>query len=187
MFNEDYGFSSPQVKIYILNENKNVPKQGHNSHGLDLCFHLNEPFRIFGHRTYCLPLGVKMFVRPQDSRFGDAYLMPRSSSSLLEKHHEFVHENGGLGSFKSYDICELRMANTFALIDWDYRGEIQGRVHLGLAGNLSSVVLDPDRAYLQLVPRSTFARFEVVDNINDIPKEWRVETKRGSGGFGSTG
>ena len=183
----DYGFGQPLVTIYVLNENRNAPKQGHNSHGLDVCFNLSEPLRIYCHRTYCLPMGVKMFVRPQDARFGDAYLMPRSSVSLLSKNHEMVHENGALGSFKSYDTHCLQMTNTFALIDWDYRGDVQGRVRLESSGNIHNVVLEPDRAYLQLVPRSTFARFKVVNSLNEVPAEYKVETNRGDGGFGSSG
>lgn len=179
----EYGFGAPRVIIYVLNENRHPPKQGHGSHGLDLCFNLSQPIEIYPHRTYCLPTGARIFVRPQDSAHGDVFLMPRSSASLLTKEVEKVHQNGTLGEFKSYERSALRMANTFALIDWDYRGEIQGRVTV----DGTAKVLQPDKAYLQLVPRSPFASFEVVDHINQIPPEWRVETKRGEGGFGSTG
>lgn len=180
---DDYGFGSPRVIIYVLNENRHSPKRGHGSHGLDLCFNLAEPLTVYRGRTFCLPTGARIFVRPQDSAHGDVFLMPRSSCSLLSQVDGIVHSNGELGEFKSYERSELRMANTFALIDWDYRGEIQGRVNIEGPNS----VLQPDRAYLQLVPRSPFATFEVVNYINQVPPEWRAETKRGSGGFGSTG
>lgn len=178
---DDYGFQSPLVDIYILNENPNAPKQGHMSHGLDLYFNIKEPVMMERGRTYCMPTGIRMFVNPRNATFGDAWLLPRSSCSILEK----MHKREGQGVV-SYENCALRMTNTIALIDWDYRGEIQARVTLeSHTRNLFSI--RPDKAYVQLVPRSTFARFVVVSSLDEIPEAYKVETSRGSGGFGSTG
>ena len=69
-------------------------------------------------------------------------------------------------------------ANVLGLIDSDYQGELI--VHLKNHSNAEYVVQNGDRI-AQLVFMPVFqAQFTVVD-------DWSVRTKRGEGGFGSTG
>ena len=69
-------------------------------------------------------------------------------------------------------------ANVLGLIDSDYQGELI--VHLKNHSNAEYVVQNGDRI-AQLVFMPVFqAEFTVVD-------DWSVRTKRGEGGFGSTG
>ena len=88
------------------------------------------------------------------------------------------------------DICAIIMprsglgvkgilpANVVGLIDSDYQGELI--VHLKNYSNTEYVVQNGDRI-AQLVFMPVFqAKFTVVD-------DWSVKTKRGEGGFGSTG
>lgn len=171
-----------QVKIYLLNENKHEPKRGHNSNSIDIYFNLDEPLDLTPGVTYCVPMGVRMFVRREDAQHGDVFLMPRSSCSLLKKRPVSGVLPEGVEAFDNFS---LRMANTFALIDWDYRGDIQGRVTLDSKG--PRFALEPGKAYLQLIPRSPFASFAVVNSIEQVPLQWRGTTNRGAGGFGSTG
>mgnify|MGYP003678421671 FL=1 len=69
-------------------------------------------------------------------------------------------------------------ANVLGLIDSDYQGELI--VHLKNHSNAAYLVQNGDRI-AQLVFMPVFqAQFTVVD-------DWSVRTKRGEGGFGSTG
>jgi dUTP pyrophosphatase len=69
-------------------------------------------------------------------------------------------------------------ANVLGLIDSDYQGELI--VHLKNHSNAAYLVQNGDRI-AQLVFMPVFqAQFTIVD-------DWSVRTKRGEGGFGSTG
>ena len=72
----------------------------------------------------------------------------------------------------------ILLANVVGLIDSDYQGELI--VHLKNHGEEKFMVTEGDRI-AQLVFMPVFhAQFTEVD-------DWSVKTKRGEGGFGSTG
>lgn len=85
----------------------------------------------------------------------------------------------GLVYARSGMACKrgLAPANKVGVIDADYRGEVM--VYLYNHGGQPQTVEDGDRiAQLVITPYLT-AQFECVDELDD--------TRRGSGGFGSTG
>lgn len=71
----------------------------------------------------------------------------------------------------------LRIANTPGLIDEDYRGEIKVIVD-NIGGGIATIEPGMKLAQLMFVPYVQ-AKFKEVDELSD--------TKRGTGGFGSTG
>lgn len=71
----------------------------------------------------------------------------------------------------------LRLANSVAVIDSDYRGEIKIALHND--SDVEQTILNNDRiAQLIIMPYEKVSYFEV---------EQLEESERGSGGFGSTG
>ena len=73
----------------------------------------------------------------------------------------------------------LRVANAPGTIDSDYRGEIKVILHNTSTGNEHAFIRDGDRI-AQIVPCEVpTIKWEVVSSLE--------ETKRGTGGFGSTG
>jgi dUTP pyrophosphatase len=79
---------------------------------------------------------------------------------------------------------DLSLANSVGVVDAGYRGEL--KVKFRVIKDLDNRYIDPDRIYeigervaqLMIVPYPT---------IQFVEKEELNETKRGSGGFGSTG
>ena len=77
----------------------------------------------------------------------------------------------------------IRLANTIGIIDPDYRGNI--KVFLENCGNdaFSITAFETRVAQLLIIPVFNFVNFEEWDGNNE---DW-FDTKRGAGGFGSTG
>jgi dUTP pyrophosphatase len=73
----------------------------------------------------------------------------------------------------------LRLANSVGIIDAGYRGNI-----IGMFDALTDYVVSPGDRLLQIcAPGLVPIYVEVVDEIDDL----KMNTERGSGGFGSTG
>ena len=71
----------------------------------------------------------------------------------------------------------LRLANSVAVIDSDYRGEVKVALHND--SDIEQIIMNNDRiAQLVIIPYERVSFLEV---------EELEETERGSGGFGSTG
>ncbi len=73
----------------------------------------------------------------------------------------------------------LRLANSVGIIDAGYRGNI-----IGMFDALTDYVVNPGDRLLQICAPSLAPIYvEIVDEIDDL----KMNTERGSGGFGSTG
>jgi dUTP pyrophosphatase len=116
-----------------------------------------------------LGMGEKMLIKP-----GERVLVPTGLS--MEIPHGFevqVRPRSGL-SFKT----GLMVLNSPGTIDSDYRGEV--KIILGNLSNKEEIINHGDRvAQLVLAP--------VVQARYVATSEDLTETKRGAGGFGSTG
>jgi hypothetical protein len=169
------------TKIYLLSTNPNAPETKLGANSADLFFLMDGPLRVVPAFTYCVPTGVRLFTKPEDASSSDVFIIPRSSSSLLEK---FAIKSQpvpkGVECFATRNVA---LSNTIALIDWNYRGDIQLRVS---THGMEPVVLDHNRPYFQIVPRDPSAELVVVTDINDIPGDYLTETERQERGLGST-
>ncbi len=116
----------------------------------------------------CLGPGEKMVIKP-----GERVLIPTGLSMEIPQGYEIqVRPRSGL-SLKT----GLMVVNSPGTIDSDYRGEL--KVIMGNLGKEDEVINHGDRVAQLLLAPVIQAKFEVVDEL--------TETKRGSGGFGSTG
>jgi len=169
------------LKIFLLSTNPNPPQAKLGANSADLFFLMNGPLRVEPGFTYCVPTGVRMFTRPEDASRSDVFIVPRSSSSLLEK---FAIKSQpvpkGVECFATRNVA---LSNTIALIDWNYRGDIQLRV---LTHGTAALELDHNRPYFQIVPRDSSAELVVVRDISEIPSDYLSETERQERGLGST-
>lgn len=104
---------------------------------------------------------------------GETFLVPTGlSMSLPEGYAGLIYARSGLASKKG-----LAPANKVGVVDSDYRGEVMVALH-----NHSKVAatIEPNERIAQLVITPYIAAsFALVDELD--------ETKRGTGGFGSTG
>lgn len=91
---------------------------------------------------------------------------------IPEGYAGFVYARSGLASKRG-----LRPANCVGVIDSDYRGEIKVALHND-SSETQTVYLDDRIAQIVIAPFLA-VDFNVVDELD--------ETKRGEGGFGSTG
>ena len=104
---------------------------------------------------------------------GERVLVPTGLKFEIQPGHEVqVRPRSGL-SLKT----KLLVVNSPGTIDADYRGEV--KVILGNFGNLDEVINHGDRIAQIVVAPIVQAKFELVEELGS--------TKRGSGGFGSTG
>ena len=177
--------------IYLYNTNPRPPRKGAVSNTYDLFFLLgDEPFRVIGGRTYCMPTGVKMFTNPKLPNYGDTIVAPRSSSSLLVKNNErsdlVFLPNGTTYEVKSYKNISLRITNTIGYIDWEYQNDIQVRFTIDGLEEGEEFMLDPTKPDVQIFPKDAESRLVVVESLSEIPDEFRKSTQRGERGFGHT-
>lgn len=104
---------------------------------------------------------------------GDRTLVPTGLSMAIEPGYEVqVRPRSGLALRKG-----LTIANSPGTIDCDYRGPV-GVILINL-GPAPAVISHGDRVAQLVVAPVASARFEEVTELDD--------TRRGSGGFGSTG
>jgi len=116
----------------------------------------------------CLGPGEEMTIKP-----GERALIPTGLAMEIPQGYEIqVRPRSGL-SFKT----GLMVVNSPGTIDSDYRGEL--KVILGNLGQNDEVIKHGDRVAQLLLAPVIQAKFEVVEEL--------TETKRGAGGFGSTG
>lgn len=116
----------------------------------------------------CAYIKEDMLIKPLER-----VLVPTGLFVSFEKEYEMqIRARSGL-AYK----CGLTMANGVGTIDSDYRGEI-----LVLLINLSN-----EEQRIKNGDRIAQAVFTKVENVNFIEDENHSETKRGEGGFGSTG
>jgi dUTP pyrophosphatase len=116
----------------------------------------------------CLGPGEEMVIKP-----GERVLIPTGLAMEIPQGYEIqVRPRSGL-SLKT----GLLIVNSPGTIDSDYRGEL--KVIMGNLGQNDEIIKHGDRVAQLLVAPVVQAKFEVVDEL--------TETKRGAGGFGSTG
>jgi len=116
----------------------------------------------------CLGPGEEMTIKP-----GERVLVPTGLAVEIPQGYEIqVRPRSGL-SLKT----GLMVVNSPGTIDSDYRGEL--KVILGNLGQNDEVIKHGDRVAQLLLAPVIQAKFEVVEEL--------TETKRGAGGFGSTG
>ncbi len=99
---------------------------------------------------------------------------------LPEGHMAMLVPRSGIGS------RGLELVNTVGIIDSDYRGEVIAYVRNKLHGTGNPITIQPGEkiAQLVIVPIVTLAMFST---ISQVPFEQLSQTKRGDGGFGSSG
>lgn len=161
----------PRIEVIQLRPNAIVPTRGSkDAAGFDLHACIDAPVEIkFGEPAMLIPTGLKMYIKPcadecfyEDNATIAGIIVPRS----------------GLGHKQG-----VVLGNGTGLIDADYQGEwFVSLVNRGNHGiDTIDVVINPgDRiAQVFFVP--------VVIPSLCIVKEFSDMTKRGEGGFGSTG
>ena len=116
----------------------------------------------------CLGLGESLIIKP-----GERVLVPTGLAMEIPQSFEIqVRPRSGL-SYKT----GLMVVNSPGTIDSDYRGEL--KIILGNLGLQDEKIEHGDRVAQLLLAPVIQARFVVTDDLTD--------TKRGEGGFGSTG
>lgn len=112
-----------------------------------------------------------LVVRP-----GETVLVPTGlSMELPEGYAGLIYARSGLASKKG-----LAPANKVGVIDSDYRGEVLVALHNHSPEGSGAAVVEPGERIAQLVIAPyVMGIFEETDALSD--------TKRGEGGFGSTG
>ncbi len=112
--------------------------------------------------------GEKLVLAP-----GERFLIPTGLVFEIPKGFEVqVRPRSGL-SYKT----SLMVLNSPGTIDSDYRGEV--KIIMGNLGNKDEIISHGDRVAQLVVVPVMQANFSATDSLS--------ETKRGSGGFGSTG
>jgi dUTP pyrophosphatase len=112
--------------------------------------------------------GESMIIKP-----GQRVLVPTGMAFEIEAGYEVqVRPRSGL-SLKT----GLMVVNSPGTIDADYRGEV--KIIMGNLGQSDEVISHGDRVAQMVLMPVPQATFEIVESLSD--------TKRGSGGFGSTG
>lgn len=116
----------------------------------------------------CLGAGEKLKIKP-----GERVLIPTGLSFEIPLGYEVqIRPRSGL-SFKT----GLMVLNSPGTIDSDYRGEI--KIILGNLGSKDEIIEHGDRVAQMILAPVVQASFVEAQSL--------VETKRGEGGFGSTG
>ena len=116
----------------------------------------------------CLGEGESMVLKP-----GERNLVPTGLSMEIPAGYEVqIRPRSGL-SLKT----GLLVVNSPGTIDADYRGEV--KIILGNLGNNDEVINHGDRIAQMVLAPVVQAKFEITSEL--------TETKRGEGGFGSTG
>ena len=115
-----------------------------------------------------LPNKDKMLIEA-----GQRILIPTGLAFEIAEGYEVqIRPRSGL-SLKT----QLMIVNSPGTIDADYRGEVM--IIMGNMGSAPAIIEHGDRVAQMVLAPITQAKFEVVDELSD--------TKRGTGGFGSTG
>jgi dUTP pyrophosphatase len=152
-----------------LEENVDLPKKGSEKAGaFDLVANIVNPVVIKAGETIMIPTGVRLDMADAENVHG--FVLPRS----------------GLGAKEG-----LVLGNGTGLIDNDYTGEIKiaawnrnpavEKIGMGF-GTGKSVTIEPGQRIAQII----FLTAAPVE-LEAIAPEKVTKTKRGSGGFGSTG
>ncbi len=143
-----------KIKIKRLTNTARLPqRQTMGSAGADLHADINEPVVILPHMTVKIPTGLAIEL-PDENYV--ALIYPRSG--LSTKHG-------------------IALANKVAVIDSDYRGEMQIPLH---NHSNEAYIVQPDERVAQLVIMPVLPVAYVEDDELS-------NTERGTGGFGSTG
>lgn len=160
-----------KIEVIQLRPNAIVPTRGSkDAAGFDLHACIDAPVAIkFGEPAMLIPTGLKMFIKPMvDEVFTDGH---GTVAGIIVPRSGLGHKQG------------VVLGNGTGLIDADYQGEwFVSLVNRGNHGiDTIDVVINPgDRiAQVFFVP-------VVIPNLC-IVKEFSDMTKRGEGGFGSTG
>ena len=139
--------------------------------GFDLHACIDEPVTIkFGEPAKLIPTGLKMFIKPcVDDVFGDS--RQGTIAGIIVPRSGLGHKQG------------IVLGNGTGLIDADYQGEwFVSLVNRGNHGvDTIDVVINPGDRIAQV-----FFTPVLIPNLC-IVKEFSDMTKRGEGGFGSTG
>lgn len=140
------------------------------SAGIDLLAAIEHPITILPSEQVMIPTGIKVDMRSARTDGMAAFILPRS----------------GRGSKEG-----LVLGNTVGLIDEDYHGELMvcawarptdGHINIANARvGGSPIRIEPWERFAQLV------FVPVIYPSFNVVKAFRSSTKRGSGGFGSTG
>jgi dUTP pyrophosphatase len=142
------------IKIKKLTNTAKLPqRQTVGSAGADLHADITEAIVILPHRTVKIPTGLAIEL-PDENYV--ALIYPRSG--LSTKHG-------------------IALANKVAVIDSDYRGEMQIPLH---NHSDEAFVVQPDERVAQLVIMPVLP-------VNYVESNELTDTERGIGGFGSTG
>lgn len=142
------------MNIQLLNDLAKIPTRGSaEAAGYDLYAATSYDITLFPHQTVKIGTGIAIELEP--NTFG--MLTPRS----------------GIASKRG-----LRLANTPAVIDSDYRGEIIIALHND-SEEIQTVEAGERIAQMIIIPYIQIDEFNVVKNLSD--------TERGSQGFGSSG
>lgn len=176
------------VYVQLLSNNSlKYFKTAYDSNGLDIPFNLGKdltlPKVLYKDNTIVMHLGFKTYSPI------DLLLIPRSGSSLVEKHMfgsvDAVDVDLKETSVDVYNNSCIKLANTVGYIDHDYRGEWQARIQI--ESNDSSFTLKAGKCYLQMVPHNYTGGvdYKIVTSPSDVPEHLRV-TERGEGGFNSS-
>lgn len=146
------------VEFKIVRPGAEVPKYATDgAAAVDLYAHLERPVYLHPGETIMIPTGIAINI-------GDpgiaAFIYPRSGRATKEG---------------------LTLKNTVGVIDADYQGEIFVAAYNKDVNKHHSIYIKPGERIAQMVfaPALRAALIEV--------KEFDAETKRGAGGFGSTG
>ena len=153
-----------EVKLIILQTASEAIKRDFGkrgtpgSAGIDVMANIKEPITLIpGGAAVMIPTGIKMWIDDPNKM---AIIAPRSGQG---------HKRG------------LIMGNTVAIIDSDYQGEWMVSAWSRPNGNDEPIVIQPDERIAQLI-------FVPIDHpVITIVDSFGEETKRGAGGFGSTG
>lgn len=138
------------VKVVKVNPDAILPTYAHETDGgADIS--AVEEITIKPHTTEIIPTGLKMAVPPGYM----INIIPRSGLSLK---------------------TNLRIANAFAVIDAEYRGEVG--VIVTNTGNLSYTIKKGDKIAQMLINPTPMIRWEEVKELD--------KTERGESGYGST-
>ena len=181
-----------------------VPRVGYEANSLDLYFvDKLEAVYLAPDTTLQIPLGIKTYCLPGTPGM---LCIPRSSSSLLSKGNKsfigrekdsqnkyfYTYKDRDYGSnIQAYYRSSLTLENTIGYIDWDWRGEWMARVSI----NDWQLTYTDDRNYELLLNKpylQTFCtdetyKFVIVNNLDEVPEEYKADTSRGEKGFGSSG
>ena len=164
------------IKFKKLKPNATVPTQGSEySAGYDLYACIDEPIIIQPHET--VKIGTGIAITPPEFEYCVTFRKYTNATQIIHIHTDIntfgaVFARSGLATKKG-----LRPANAVGVCDIDYTGEYIVALHNDT--NIPQTV-EPNERIAQLV----FIPY-VTDTWQEVDK--LEETKRGDGGFGSSG